>query len=98
MMPEWIKKGPVIQKNCGATLQVLEGHSSPVYSVALSPDGKQLASGSVDKTVRLWDAATGAPLQILEGHSHLCLLTKQLASGSFDEIVTDLRIEVRLSH
>jgi WD40 repeat protein len=42
--------------------------------VAFSPNGKQVVSGSRDKTVQLWDAATGAALQTLEGHSDLVTL------------------------
>ena len=37
----------------------LEGHTGDVYSIAWSPDGKTLATGSDDRTVKLWDAATG---------------------------------------
>ena len=44
-------------------------HTEWVTSVAFSPDGKTLATGSRDKTARVWDAATGEVLQTLEGHT-----------------------------
>jgi WD40 repeat protein len=37
----------------------LEGYTGDIYSIAWSPDGKTLATGSDDRTVKLWDAATG---------------------------------------
>ncbi|KAE8390287.1 hypothetical protein BDV23DRAFT_183579 [Aspergillus alliaceus] len=52
------------------SLQTLEGHSGSVPSVAFSPDGQTLASGSADRAIKVWDAKTGTELQTLKGHRH----------------------------
>jgi WD40 repeat protein/uncharacterized caspase-like protein len=43
-------------------------HTLPVTSVAFSPNGKLVLSGSEDKTLKLWDASTGALVRSFEGH------------------------------
>jgi WD40 repeat protein len=47
----------------------LKGHTDYIWAVDFSPDGKYLASGSSDKTARLWDLATGQTIYIFEGHA-----------------------------
>src|SRR5262245_53577166 len=44
---------------------VMEGHTDEVYAVVFSPDGKTLASGGQDATVRLWEVATGKEKSVL---------------------------------
>ena len=48
----------------------LAGHRSNIHFAAWSPDGRRLASASVDRTIRLWDGQTGKALQTLEGHTN----------------------------
>jgi WD40 repeat protein len=50
----------------GELLQTLSGHTGIVWMVAVSPDGKLLASGSNDQTVKVWDWTTGELLQSLD--------------------------------
>ena len=47
----------------------LRGHTDRISQIAWSPDGRMLASGSDDTTIRLWDTETGESLGILKGHA-----------------------------
>ncbi|MDE0427259.1 MAG: WD40 repeat domain-containing protein [Candidatus Poribacteria bacterium] len=71
----------------------LAGHTDTVYSVAFSPDGQILASGSADNTIILWDATTGQYKQTLTGHKRAVYSIafspdgQILASGSWDKTI-----------
>ena len=45
------------------------GHSQIIKAVAASPDGRFVITGGLDRTARLWDAATGAELKVFSGHT-----------------------------
>ncbi|MEH2214844.1 WD40 repeat domain-containing protein, partial [Nostoc sp.] len=81
------------KENRAIEVNTLEGHSSWVNSVGFSPDGKTLASGSLDKTIKLWDVSTGKAIKTLTGHSSPVYSVgfspdgKTLASGSLDNTI-----------
>jgi len=67
-------------------LKTLQGHSSGVKSVAFSPDGRMLASGSYDETIRLWDTATGQQLRTLPRHTGNVVSVAFFAGRSDDRL------------
>src|SRR5207249_5013792 len=53
----------------GTTFYTYRGHTSPVFGVAWSPNGKRIASASLDGTVQVWDDTTGNHALIYRGHA-----------------------------
>jgi WD40 repeat protein/tRNA A-37 threonylcarbamoyl transferase component Bud32 len=60
----------------GRLLATMRGHENQIYHLAFSPDGTKIVSGSMDRTVRVWDLSRGPgdgrdvrPLHVLKGHT-----------------------------
>ncbi|MCZ8226460.1 MAG: serine/threonine protein kinase [Microcystis sp. LE19-84.1B] len=96
-LPVVTQKQPPVIPNINPSVSPLDktltGHSETVFSVAYSPDGRYLASGSKDKTIKIWEVATGKGLRTLTGHSGVVLSVayspdgRYLASGSQDKTI-----------
>src|SRR5439155_8684800 len=78
-------------------ISTLSGHGDAVYSIAFVGDGRQVVTGSFDRTIRLWDATTGRELRVFggaQGHQNYVLSVsvaadgRRLASGGSDAAVT----------
>jgi WD40 repeat protein len=91
-------QGEIILRDVPSPLgQPLTGHSGLVYSVAFSPDGQTLASGSRDTRIILWDVSDPAAPRLLgqplTGHNDRVVSVafspdgKTLASGSWDNTI-----------
>ena len=77
----------------GKQIRVFEGHLDALYAVAVSPDGRLMASGGYDQKIILWDIASGKEVRTLKGHNG-CVYDldfrpdgKLLASASADRTV-----------
>ncbi|MEH2300139.1 MAG: serine/threonine-protein kinase [Nostoc sp.] len=74
-------------------VNTLQGHGNSVLSVAISPDGKTIASSGGDRTIKLWNLATGKAISLLNGHSQQVNVVvispdgKTLVSGSDDNTI-----------
>src|SRR5262249_33782273 len=58
-----------------------DAHADTIFGVRFSPDGQRLATASADRFVKIFDAASGAPLRVLTGHTAHVLGVSWKADG-----------------
>lgn len=81
----------VVNANTGLQELSMMGHTHFVKCVAFSPDGKWIASASIDRTVKVWEAATGKEFHTFTGHKDAVLSlafdpqSKLIVSGGVDK-------------
>lgn len=84
--PPWARRhdpSADVPDDAVALRATLAGHTGPVWSVAFAPDGKTVATGSDDATLRLWDAATGEENAVVSGHNRAVFSVTYAHSGNF---------------
>lgn len=109
--PPWLcPTQQALSKPVGPLLRTLAGHTSDVTAVAVTSDGRLAVSGSWDKTLKMWDLATGAEVRTLEGHANCVWAVavtpdgKLAVSGSGDstlkvwDLATGAEVRTRTGH
>ncbi|MHC5723126.1 MAG: protein kinase domain-containing protein, partial [Nostoc sp.] len=89
----FLGQSPKITLGKVSLANTLQGHENSVLSVAISPDGKTIASSGDDRTIKLWNLATGKQISSLNGYSQQVNVVvispdgKTLVSGSNDNTI-----------
>ncbi|QSZ37869.1 hypothetical protein DSL72_008969 [Monilinia vaccinii-corymbosi] len=79
----------------GRCLRTFEGHKDFVLSVALTPDGAWVLSGSKDRGVQFWDPRTGNTQLMLQGHKNSVIsVAPSPSGGSFATGSGDMRARI----
>jgi len=83
----------IVDPTTGTHLSVLKGHAWDMNSVAVTPDGQKIISGSEDSKIKIWDTHTGEELAELKGHTgeifHLSITSggQQLVSAANSKVI-----------
>lgn len=91
--PFTIEAEAALRNSFSPILDIIKGHDYNILSVAYCPDRSRIVSSSVDKTIRIWNVATGKELTVLKGHTDpvssvaISLDGSIIVSSSFDKTV-----------
>ena len=70
----------------GSLITTLSGHASDIISVAISPDGSKIVTGSCDHTAKIWNMSDGSLVRTLSGHADV--ITSVAISPDGSKVVT----------
>jgi WD40 repeat protein len=87
----WLREHMPTSRASEALVRTLEGHTSAVYGVVVTADDRFAVSASGDKTLKVWDLATGQALRTLEGHTDAVHGVAVTADGHFVVSASDDR-------